>query len=1010
MVLHDLWVRLSSSIWTQTALLLSSITFFNTIFFAVVLFIWSMNRQTQIRPSRSQKNIKREEYAKFKSQKFDSDKDENNEHLDSFQFEVKSNNQSRLEGDQFLMSRDWERQHARKEILRNFSMDFSEICDHEHTAHNDYDIDKEFSPPNIARGPRSSPISALRDTRRAIREDILTFVSKMNIFSYLSDDAFKEILPCMKYIDIAEVGTPITHSNSDNCGDSFKLSDTENSILDGSLYIVISGCVHCSCQFDDIYVSSSQQTSLQFKVGPGELVTSQLAMLSDLIQWHQEKYGTFVNTQINTHPVRVTAYTVESNTRLVYIPSSSFLSILEKFPDEVHQIAQTILGRIQRVTTQTLVKSLGLINEVISQKHLNPKVDMRHGSTDEEWKEIINKCRLECDRLCDEYVNNRKTSKPSITHIIVPEETNQNTATLAAWQLGTKTREDIEMIQKSSSIIAVTPGAVVLHAGTKSKFIYFVIGGEIEIGNYITSVGEKGLEKSLRRPMDSLRQLPFELHDEENVSFQVSQIVKHGAIVSLLSAFTGEVSMVSIRASPETHLRSYIVQIPIDVYLSLVTRNTSVFIQSLGTILRENFSPLVHLLDWGLRWRDLQAGSLLACRGEPCQSLWVVLNGRLRTGDKINVDRSKKYELGRGACIGEIQVLTGEAWPHDVYAIRNSELAELPVGVLEFIMKLFPSCGIHFARVIANQVQRQYMGKENISVANSDNQLPSYKLSVATIAIVPVCFEHNIVEASKFCETVVNGLLKIAPCSLVTKTHIKQKMGKVDNVKNFIDVLKLARLLGDIEENNRLVVFQAESVFNSWTKTCIEHSDCVMLVVDSNMTPSCSQIALFLSKLQRNYLVMKRVELVLLISEQESPRDNDSEPLSKNMNEWVETLPFSFSISVITTFKGRTENTKANEVNRMCRRITGCSVGLALGGGGARGIAHLGVIKAIIESGISVDMVGGTSQGAFVGVSLASFLFFATLLSICLKLFYYFRRHYMPNIPMILTNFFARHV
>jgi NTE family protein len=42
-------------------------------------------------------------------------------------------------------------------------------------------------------------------------------------------------------------------------------------------------------------------------------------------------------------------------------------------------------------------------------------------------------------------------------------------------------------------------------------------------------------------------------------------------------------------------------------------------------------------------------------------------------------------------------------------------------------------------------------------------------------------------------------------------------------------------------------------------------------------------------------------------------------------------------------------------------------VGLALGSGGARGFAHLGVLKAFQEEGIPVDMIAGSSMGALVG-------------------------------------------
>lgn len=50
----------------------------------------------------------------------------------------------------------------------------------------------------------------------------------------------------------------------------------------------------------------------------------------------------------------------------------------------------------------------------------------------------------------------------------------------------------------------------------------------------------------------------------------------------------------------------------------------------------------------------------------------------------------------------------------------------------------------------------------------------------------------------------------------------------------------------------------------------------------------------------------------------------------------------------------------------------GPRVGLALSGGGARGIAHIGVLRALEEKGVIVDYVGGTSMGAVIGALYAS--------------------------------------
>jgi NTE family protein len=54
------------------------------------------------------------------------------------------------------------------------------------------------------------------------------------------------------------------------------------------------------------------------------------------------------------------------------------------------------------------------------------------------------------------------------------------------------------------------------------------------------------------------------------------------------------------------------------------------------------------------------------------------------------------------------------------------------------------------------------------------------------------------------------------------------------------------------------------------------------------------------------------------------------------------------------------------DVARMARRLSGRAVGLVLSGGGARGLAHIGVIAALRDAGVSIDRFGGTSMGSFV--------------------------------------------
>ena len=68
------------------------------------------------------------------------------------------------------------------------------------------------------------------------------------------------------------------------------------------------------------------------------------------------------------------------------------------------------------------------------------------------------------------------------------------------------------------------------------------------------------------------------------------------------------------------------------------------------------------------------------------------------------------------------------------------------------------------------------------------------------------------------------------------------------------------------------------------------------------------------------------------------------------MKKYIFLLVVSFS--VLTAFSQKKDRPK---------------IGLVLSGGGAKGFAHIGVLKVIEEAGVKIDYIGGTSMGAVVG-------------------------------------------
>ena len=73
-------------------------------------------------------------------------------------------------------------------------------------------------------------------------------------------------------------------------------------------------------------------------------------------------------------------------------------------------------------------------------------------------------------------------------------------------------------------------------------------------------------------------------------------------------------------------------------------------------------------------------------------------------------------------------------------------------------------------------------------------------------------------------------------------------------------------------------------------------------------------------------------------------------------------------------------------LHRLAHKLLGTSIGLALGGGAAFGLAHLGVLKVLEDAGVPIDLVAGCSQGSIVAVGYACGFAVADMIGIAQQL------------------------
>jgi CRP-like cAMP-binding protein/predicted patatin/cPLA2 family phospholipase len=356
-------------------------------------------------------------------------------------------------------------------------------------------------------------------------------------------------------------------------------------------------------------------------------------------------------------------------------------------------------------------------------------------------------------------------------------------------------------------------------------------------------------------------------------------------------------------------------------------------------------------------------------------------------------------EYGQGESIGELEVMTENTRPATLHAIRDTEVARFPKTLFNSLAQEHPGITIQISKIIASRM-RQLLDDPLVDQGRGEHRAKkvSSTINLRTVCVLPVTagvpvmeFAHRLSNSFTHIGT-PNGVTVLNQSTILSHLgrHAFSRMGK----------LKLQGYLADLEEKYGMVVYVADTSVNApWTQTCISQADCILLLGLAEASPDIGEYERFLVGMKST----ARKELVLLHVDRYCPPGLTRQWLKNRM--WVNGshhhIQMAFRNTTEPTIHPQTKrfgsalkqrvqilqaeiqkytskrvrNTPVysggtevkSDFHRLARRLCGKSVGLVLGGGGARGIAHLGVIRALEEAGIPIDLVGGTSIGAFVG-------------------------------------------
>jgi NTE family protein/lysophospholipid hydrolase len=353
-----------------------------------------------------------------------------------------------------------------------------------------------------------------------------------------------------------------------------------------------------------------------------------------------------------------------------------------------------------------------------------------------------------------------------------------------------------------------------------------------------------------------------------------------------------------------------------------------------GTVIREfaDASEVVHV----------RGGDRVIRGGLPLEFLYTVVYGRLRN---VVTDAEGKgrhvNELGRGVSVGLGNILTGRPYLTDIYAVRDSILLRTSKKDFERIVTKHPDVLIRFLKKLTTRLE-DFIGTQLLETS----ALPELERIETNVAFIPADESDSIRESANALARAFGEYHKVLH---LTARDVDAALGEGASTgeSSRSSDQNVTAWLHQRESEFEGVVYEADLSSPAWTERCLRQADLVVVTARGGSRAPIKKLNALLAKCRAGHSAA-RVELLLV-------HKADTE-LPTRATAWSKLEGLS-----------RTHHVRQNrdaDFRRVARIMSRRAIGLVLGGGGARGIAHVGVLKALEEADVPIDFISGASMGS----------------------------------------------
>ncbi len=331
--------------------------------------------------------------------------------------------------------------------------------------------------------------------------------------------------------------------------------------------------------------------------------------------------------------------------------------------------------------------------------------------------------------------------------------------------------------------------------------------------------------------------------------------------------------------------------------------------------------PRLHRLLSEANWFGLPGGVLLDRDGENDQALFLVVTGSLGVFvDDEQGGRRLVAHIPAGETVGEMSLISGDPHSAQLIALRDTELLRVSASAFDALIARHPRIMLNLMRVLVRRL-------------HDTTRRPVDRARPKSFAVIPL--QEGLAEP--IAQRLAAALVEMGSKAAVLDSSVADKS---------------AEWFNSFEASHDVIFYRGDTPDSAWTHQCLRQADRVFLLARADRPLPLRPLDLPAVKTR----VAGLPELLLL------------QPAGRSSG-----LPEHFALkSRLFESHHHLRAGSQDDIHRLARFISGRAVGLVLAGGGARGFAHIGVLKALTEQRVPFDHLGGTSMGAIIAAGVAA--------------------------------------